>query len=229
MHEGIRGPGSGRIRRADTSGSGTGRDDGGLVGAARLSAAASGRCSGRTPSASSARRRRPAPGRAGRASAAWRPCATSSFDVASGERVRRHGPVGLGQVDARALPVSRLIEPTAGKVLIDGEDVAAARAERLRELRRDRMSMVFQHFGLLPHRRVLDNVAFGLEVQGKTKAEPAQAGRRHARPRRPRRPRRQLSRRAVAAACSSGSGWPGPWPTIPRSCCSTSRSPRSTR
>jgi glycine betaine/proline transport system ATP-binding protein len=43
--------------------------------------------------------------------------------------------------------------------------------DRLRELRRDRISMVFQHFGLLPHRRVIDNVAFGLEVQGKSKAE----------------------------------------------------------
>ena len=66
--------------------------------------------------------------------------------------------------------LSRLIEPTAGQVLIDGEDVTAASAERLRELRRTKMSMVFQHFGLLPHRRLLDNVAFGLEVQGKDKA-----------------------------------------------------------
>jgi len=62
--------------------------------------------------------------------------------------------------------LSRLIEPTAGEVLIDGEDVTAASAERLRELRRTKMSMVFQHFGLLPHRRLLDNVAFGLEIQG---------------------------------------------------------------
>jgi len=66
--------------------------------------------------------------------------------------------------------LSRLIEPTAGEVLIDGEDVTAASAERLRELRRTKMSMVFQHFGLLPHRRLLDNVAFGLEVQGKDKS-----------------------------------------------------------
>jgi len=67
--------------------------------------------------------------------------------------------------------LSRLIEPTAGQVLVDGEDIGRCSPERLRELRRDRVSMVFQHFGLLPHRRVLDNVAFGLEVQGKSKSD----------------------------------------------------------
>jgi glycine betaine/proline transport system ATP-binding protein len=65
--------------------------------------------------------------------------------------------------------LSRLVEPTSGDVIIDGEDIRALPADRLRELRRTRLSMVFQHFGLLPHRRVLDNVAFGLEIQGMAK------------------------------------------------------------
>jgi glycine betaine/proline transport system ATP-binding protein len=65
----------------------------------------------------------------------------------------------------------RLIEPTAGAIRIAGQDVIAAGRDQLRELRRHSVSMVFQHFGLLAHRRVLDNVAFGLEVQGVAKAD----------------------------------------------------------
>ena len=65
----------------------------------------------------------------------------------------------------------RLIEPTAGRIEIDGTDVMAASKAELRALRRHTVSMVFQHFGLLAHRRVIDNVAFGLEVQGVAKAE----------------------------------------------------------
>jgi glycine betaine/proline transport system ATP-binding protein len=65
----------------------------------------------------------------------------------------------------------RLIEPTAGSIEIAGHDVMAAGKAELRHLRRHEVSMVFQHFGLLAHRRVLDNVAFGLEVQGMPKAE----------------------------------------------------------
>jgi glycine betaine/proline transport system ATP-binding protein len=65
----------------------------------------------------------------------------------------------------------RLIEPSAGKITITGRDVMQADASELRELRRHTVSMVFQHFGLLAHRRVIDNVAFGLEIQGVPKAE----------------------------------------------------------
>jgi glycine betaine/proline transport system ATP-binding protein len=65
----------------------------------------------------------------------------------------------------------RLIEPTAGQIEIDGHDVSAAGTAELRELRRNSVSMVFQHFGLLAHRRVIDNVAFGLEVKGMAKSE----------------------------------------------------------
>ena len=65
----------------------------------------------------------------------------------------------------------RLIEPTAGSVVICDQDVIGADAAALRDLRRHRVSMVFQHFGLLAHRTVIDNVAFGLEIQGKSKEE----------------------------------------------------------
>src|SRR3982751_6496105 len=65
----------------------------------------------------------------------------------------------------------RLIEPTAGRVELDGHDVTAADKNELLQLRRHTSSMVFQHFGLLAHRTVLDNAAFGLEVQGMGKAE----------------------------------------------------------
>jgi glycine betaine/proline transport system ATP-binding protein len=67
--------------------------------------------------------------------------------------------------------LTRLVEPTAGEVLLDGEDIRGADERRLRELRRHRFAMVFQHFGLLPHRRVVDNVAYGLEIRGAKKEE----------------------------------------------------------
>jgi glycine betaine/proline transport system ATP-binding protein len=65
----------------------------------------------------------------------------------------------------------RLIEPTAGRIEIAGRDVTAADTDGLRDLRRHTSSMVFQHFGLLAHRRVVDNVAFGLEIRGMSKSE----------------------------------------------------------
>jgi glycine betaine/proline transport system ATP-binding protein len=67
--------------------------------------------------------------------------------------------------------LTRLIEPTAGTVQMNGQDIMAADDGELRELRRKHCAMVFQHFGLLPHRTVRDNVAFGLEVRGVSKAE----------------------------------------------------------
>jgi glycine betaine/proline transport system ATP-binding protein len=65
----------------------------------------------------------------------------------------------------------RLIEPTAGSIAIAGREVTGASDSDLRQLRRHDVSMIFQHFGLLAHRRVIVNVAFGLEVQGVPKAE----------------------------------------------------------
>jgi glycine betaine/proline transport system ATP-binding protein len=62
--------------------------------------------------------------------------------------------------------LNRLIEPTAGQILLDGEDITAMSKKQLIALRRSRMSMVFQSFALLPHRTVEENAAFGLEVSG---------------------------------------------------------------
>ena len=62
--------------------------------------------------------------------------------------------------------INRLIEPTSGEVVIDGEDVLSMSQVRLREFRRHKASMVFQNFGLLPHRTVAQNVAYGLTIQG---------------------------------------------------------------
>jgi glycine betaine/proline transport system ATP-binding protein len=67
--------------------------------------------------------------------------------------------------------VNRLIDPTVGEVLIGGVDVVGMAAAEVKALRRTRMSMVFQRFGLLPHRNVLRNVAYGLSVQGVAKEE----------------------------------------------------------
>jgi glycine betaine/proline transport system ATP-binding protein len=66
--------------------------------------------------------------------------------------------------------MSRLIEPTGGRILFDGEDLLAVPEARLIEIRRHKMGMVFQHFALLPHLTVLGNVAFPLEVQGVERA-----------------------------------------------------------
>lgn len=88
-----------------------------------------------------------------------------SFSVAAGETFVVMGLSGSGKSTLlRCLP--RLIAPSQGQVLIDGEDVAALDNKALRQLRRHKLSMVFQHFGLFPHRKIIDNVAYGLEVQG---------------------------------------------------------------
>lgn len=88
-----------------------------------------------------------------------------SFEVQPGEVFVVMGLSGSGK-STLVRCLTRLIEPTFGEILLDGEDIRKADAGRLRELRRHRFSMVFQHFGLLPHRRVLDNIALGLEIRG---------------------------------------------------------------
>ena len=90
----------------------------------------------------------------------------------------------------------RLIEPTKGQVVFQGTDVTAADEKALRDLRRRKVSMVFQHFGLLPHRRVIDNVAYGFEVRGTDKKD----------------------RYAAPARSPSWSGWPGTSTPTPISC-----------
>ncbi|ALK32891.1 quaternary amine ABC transporter ATP-binding protein [Burkholderia plantarii] len=88
-----------------------------------------------------------------------------SFEVQEGEIFVLMGLSGSGKSTLIRL-VNRLVEPTAGKVLIDGRDVAAVRRAELTALRRTDMSMVFQSFALMPQRTVLSNAAFGLEVAG---------------------------------------------------------------
>lgn len=93
-----------------------------------------------------------------------------SFDVKAGETFVVMGLSGSGKSTLlRCIP--RLIEPTQGQILIDGQEVEGMDQRDLRDLRRHKLSMVFQHFGLFPHRRVLDNVAYGLEIQGVPKAK----------------------------------------------------------
>jgi glycine betaine/proline transport system ATP-binding protein len=92
-----------------------------------------------------------------------------SFDVAQGEVFVVMGLSGSGKSTLVRM-INRLHDPTAGEIRIDGEDVLSLPPERLRELRRHKVSMVFQHFGLFPHRRIVDNVAYGLEVQGMDRA-----------------------------------------------------------
>jgi glycine betaine/proline transport system ATP-binding protein len=92
-----------------------------------------------------------------------------SFGVRPGEVCVVMGLSGSGK-STLVRCMTRLIEPTAGQVLLDGDDIIKASQDKLRELRRRRFSMVFQHFGLLPHRRVIENVAFGLEIRGEPRA-----------------------------------------------------------
>jgi len=93
-----------------------------------------------------------------------------SFDVQPGEVFVVMGLSGSGKSTLVRM-LNRLHDPTAGKVLLDGDDIMQLDDERLREVRRRKISMVFQHFGLLPHRRIVDNVAFGLEIRGVEKEE----------------------------------------------------------
>ena len=92
------------------------------------------------------------------------------LEVAPGEVFVVMGLSGSGK-STLVRCLTRLIEPTSGTVIVDGIDVTTADKDRLLDVRRHRVSMVFQHFGLLPHRTLVDNVAFGLELRGGGKAE----------------------------------------------------------
>jgi glycine betaine/proline transport system ATP-binding protein len=94
----------------------------------------------------------------------------AGFAVARGEVFVIMGLSGSGKSTLLRC-LTRLVEPTAGAVLLNGQDLCRAGEARLRELRRRHMGMVFQHFALLPNRTVLGNVAFPLEVQGIARAE----------------------------------------------------------
>ncbi|MGH3473640.1 MAG: quaternary amine ABC transporter ATP-binding protein [Aeromicrobium sp.] len=93
-----------------------------------------------------------------------------SFEVAPGEVFVVMGLSGSGKSTLVRL-LTRLIEPTHGTVELYGDEITGMADSALLDTRRRKVSMVFQHFGLLPHRKVVDNVAFGLEVRGDGKGD----------------------------------------------------------
>ncbi|MFO8060588.1 MAG: glycine betaine/L-proline ABC transporter ATP-binding protein [Bacillota bacterium] len=93
-----------------------------------------------------------------------------SFEVYPGEMFIVMGLSGSGKSTLLRC-VNRLTEPTAGDIYIDGQSVVSMSQHELRQLRRNKLGMVFQQFALFPHRTVLDNTAYGLEVQGMSRAK----------------------------------------------------------
>ena len=91
-----------------------------------------------------------------------------SLEIGSGEIYVVMGLSGSGK-STLIRHINRLIEPTAGRILVDGKDVLQLNAEELRHLRRFKMSMVFQGFALLPHKTVIENVMSGLQIRDATK------------------------------------------------------------
>ena len=93
-----------------------------------------------------------------------------SFTVDPGEIFVVMGLSGSGK-STLARCLIRLIEATKGQIRFDGDDILAYSPEQLMQFRRSKVAMVFQHYALLPHRRVLDNVAYGLEIRGMEKED----------------------------------------------------------
>ena len=107
----------------------------------------------------------------------------ANFEVGAGEVFVIMGLSGSGK-STLIRCINRLIDPTYGKIILDDpefgeQDIAAMDDPTLRQMRASRMSMVFQHFALFPHRTVLSNVVYGLEVQGRDKAEREELGRKY--------------------------------------------------
>ena len=94
----------------------------------------------------------------------------ASFSVEAGEIFVIMGLSGSGKSTLVRL-INRLIEPTEGSILIDGEDLAKMDKASLRNVRREKLSMVFQQFALFPHRTILQNAEYGLEIQNVPKSE----------------------------------------------------------
>ena len=93
-----------------------------------------------------------------------------SFDVSDGQIFVVMGLSGSGK-STLVRCLIRLIQASRGEIYFDGEDILAYTPEQLMEFRRSKVAMVFQHYALLPHRRVMDNVAYGLEIRGMEKEE----------------------------------------------------------
>ncbi|MFI1800563.1 glycine betaine/L-proline ABC transporter ATP-binding protein [Streptomyces sp. NPDC020379] len=116
----------------------------------------------------------------------------ASFEVEAGQIFVVMGLSGSGKSTLLRM-LNGLLEPTAGRVLYDGQDLTALAPRELREVRSRSISMVFQHFALFPHRSVLENAAYGLEVQGV--------------------PRQEREERAAEALELAGlKGWETSWP-----------------
>ncbi len=94
----------------------------------------------------------------------------ANFQIEEGEIFVLMGLSGSGKSTLLRC-LNRLINPTTGKILCNGKDIATLNEEELLKVRRKEFAMVFQNFGLLPHRTVVDNIAFGLELQGVDKAD----------------------------------------------------------
>ncbi|WP_328772799.1 quaternary amine ABC transporter ATP-binding protein [Streptomyces sp. NBC_00286] len=116
----------------------------------------------------------------------------ASFTVEPGQTFVVMGLSGSGKSTLLRM-LNGLLEPTAGQVLFDGQDLTALSDRELREVRSKKISMVFQHFALFPHRSVLENAAYGLEVQGVPRAE-------------------RESRATDALAMCGLAGWEKSWP-----------------
>lgn len=100
----------------------------------------------------------------------------ANFTIRQGEIFVIMGLSGSGKSSLLRC-LNLLNRPTSGKVVVNGKDIAHMGKEELRHVRRRELAMVFQHFGLLPHRTVLENIAFGLELQGVDKTEREQKAR----------------------------------------------------
>ncbi|MFT4412390.1 quaternary amine ABC transporter ATP-binding protein [Fredinandcohnia humi] len=94
----------------------------------------------------------------------------ASFEVYAGEIFVIMGLSGSGKSTLVRL-LNRLIEPSAGQIVLDGKDITSMNKEEIREVRRKKLSMVFQRFALFPHKTVLQNTEYGLEIQGVDKQE----------------------------------------------------------
>ena len=92
---------------------------------------------------------------------------SASFEVYKGEMLVVMGLSGSGKSTLLRC-ISRLTETTAGNIFIDGQDLLAMNNKELIELRRNKMGMVFESFALLPHKTVIENIAFPLQVKGST-------------------------------------------------------------
>lgn len=94
----------------------------------------------------------------------------ANFEVNEGEIFVIMGLSGSGKSTLVRM-LNRLIEPTMGNIFIDGDNVSTMSKGDLRKVRRQKISMVFQNFGLFPHRTILENTEYGLEVQGIKQSE----------------------------------------------------------